>query len=69
MAQMALISHVAYLKFKEDEERIEQDREEDRPSQRRSKTPSVPPGGRILNKNDKNNAIAYTLIAGGILGK
>jgi hypothetical protein len=60
MAQMALISHVAYLKFKDEEDRGKKD------SSSQSGLPPV--SGRILNKDDKGNAQAYALIAGGILG-
>jgi len=59
MAQMALISHVAYLKFKDDEDRAKKENEGVP-----NKGSTVPMKGKRLNTD---NAQAYMLIAGGIL--
>jgi hypothetical protein len=59
MAQMALISHVAFLKFKDDEDRTK--KESDSVPNKGS---TVPMKGKRLNAD---NAQAYMLIAGGIL--
>lgn len=70
MAQMALISHVAYLKFQDEEARIKKESGEDAGgSSKKGASASLPKNikGKILNKNDQNNAQAYMLIAGGIL--
>ena len=58
MAQLALISHVAYLKFKDEEEEMKNKYPESSGRDRRK---------RIINPNDPNNTQAYMLIAGGAL--
>jgi len=66
MAQMALISHVAYLKFKDDEDRAK--KENDSPGRDVPGTGSrVPIKGNCLNKGDKDNAQAFWLISSGLL--
>ena len=63
MAQMALISHVSYLKFKDEEDRTQRETKADAQG-----SGSPVPHGRVLNKEDRNNAQAFAMIAGGILG-
>lgn len=54
MSQIALLSHVSYLKFEDEQERTKQ---ESRYGKKK-----------FLNPNDPNNTQAYLLIASGALG-
>lgn len=62
MAQMALISHVAYLKFKDDEDRTKKEGDDVPKSGSR-----VPMKGKCLNEGDTDNAKAWWLISSGLL--
>ena len=62
MAQMALISHVAYLKFKDDEDRAKKENDSVP-----NKGSNVPMKGKCLNEGDVNNQKAFFLISSGLL--
>jgi hypothetical protein len=65
MAQMALISHVAFLKFKDDEDRTKKD--EDAPGKEVGRGSRAPMKGKCLNEGDVDNAKAFWLISSGLL--
>jgi hypothetical protein len=57
IGQIALISHVAYLKMEDEKKELEKDGKGGKKG-----------GRRILNPNDKDNAAAYMMVASGLLG-
>ena len=56
IGQIALISHVAFLKMEDEKKELEKD------------SKGKKGGRRILNPNDKDNAAAYLMVASGLLG-